>query len=502
MKKGFTLIELLAVIVTLAIIALIATPIALNIIKESRQNAVLISAGNYLKIIDTSLINYEINHKEKFASGFYKISEDSTELLNLEDESLALNIEYNGNHFSGLLYIENGRVSNIFSFYCEENIQIFMTSENKLTLDSSKEKPLPEYIKSNKLIIIDYDGTILVEKNMVYGQDYKLPPPPTHQDLIFQEWVSPVEIIDNKITMKDYDIVMGPTYTTKSDKNEFDIKVTEETGLVFNLQNIINISKIDWGDGTENTELSHEYQKTGDYTIKINKDIIIGSEPFILKDSVINIRLATGVKFKAQHYIFSKLKNLESISLPQGLNYGYSHFLDAPNKLKGLVIPYSANQTFMDNSPTIEYVALGRGLSSINGYTKYSGAKTITIPDTVTKIGLYAFYGNSKIEELVIPSSVIDLENRAFGSMTNLNKVIFKGSVEKISNQLFDNCRNVLIYDLSNFDSVPVLENTNAFNNINKDAKILVPKDLYNEWILSENWSDSKIVNHITWVEK
>ena len=39
MKKGFTLIELLAVIVILAIIALIATPIVLGIINEARDNS-------------------------------------------------------------------------------------------------------------------------------------------------------------------------------------------------------------------------------------------------------------------------------------------------------------------------------------------------------------------------------------------------------------------------------------------------------------------------------
>lgn len=38
-KKGFTLIELLAVIVILAIIALIATPIILGIINDSRESA-------------------------------------------------------------------------------------------------------------------------------------------------------------------------------------------------------------------------------------------------------------------------------------------------------------------------------------------------------------------------------------------------------------------------------------------------------------------------------
>ena len=38
-RKGFTLIELLAVIVILAIIALIATPIVLNIIAKARKSA-------------------------------------------------------------------------------------------------------------------------------------------------------------------------------------------------------------------------------------------------------------------------------------------------------------------------------------------------------------------------------------------------------------------------------------------------------------------------------
>ena len=38
-KKGFTLIELLAVIVILAIIALIATPIVLGIIEKARKSA-------------------------------------------------------------------------------------------------------------------------------------------------------------------------------------------------------------------------------------------------------------------------------------------------------------------------------------------------------------------------------------------------------------------------------------------------------------------------------
>lgn len=55
MKRGFTLIELLAVIVILAIIALIATPIILNIVTDSKVESIKISAENYLDAVEQAL---------------------------------------------------------------------------------------------------------------------------------------------------------------------------------------------------------------------------------------------------------------------------------------------------------------------------------------------------------------------------------------------------------------------------------------------------------------
>ena len=53
-NKGFTLIELLAVIVILAIIALIATPIVLGIIEDSNKNANRISAQYIVDSVEKS----------------------------------------------------------------------------------------------------------------------------------------------------------------------------------------------------------------------------------------------------------------------------------------------------------------------------------------------------------------------------------------------------------------------------------------------------------------
>ena len=54
-KNGFTLIELLAVIVILAVIALIATPIIMNAISDAKKGAAKDAAYGYAKAVEFSI---------------------------------------------------------------------------------------------------------------------------------------------------------------------------------------------------------------------------------------------------------------------------------------------------------------------------------------------------------------------------------------------------------------------------------------------------------------
>ena len=81
-KRGFTLIELLAVIVILAIIALIATPIILNMINNARKSAAKSSTYGYIEAIDSNngFADAEVEGYTKIVDGTYEVSEISVRM--------------------------------------------------------------------------------------------------------------------------------------------------------------------------------------------------------------------------------------------------------------------------------------------------------------------------------------------------------------------------------------------------------------------------------------
>ena len=111
-NKGFTLIELLAVIVILAIIALIATPIVLNIIKDSKKEATRLSVENYLRAVELAFMDSELTNNPIPNTGNYKITENGKVLV--KDNITKINIPFDGPGLvEGTLKIEDGTVKKI-----------------------------------------------------------------------------------------------------------------------------------------------------------------------------------------------------------------------------------------------------------------------------------------------------------------------------------------------------------------------------------------------------
>jgi len=106
-KKGFTLIELLAVIVVLAIIALIATPIVMNVIKNAQKGATERSAERYVDAVETAIATDRLEN-ELVKDGIYTVDADGN--LVLGDKTLTVEVNGDKPAAGSKVTIENGRV--------------------------------------------------------------------------------------------------------------------------------------------------------------------------------------------------------------------------------------------------------------------------------------------------------------------------------------------------------------------------------------------------------
>ena len=126
-NKGFTLIELLAVIVILAIIALIATPIVINMIGNSKESADERSAELYLDAVEQAVARKNLT--EEFSPSTCTIQSDG----NLKcdgDTLLEVQVE-NTKPTSGTITFEKGKIIGYnFTLGSKENVKLVPTTES------------------------------------------------------------------------------------------------------------------------------------------------------------------------------------------------------------------------------------------------------------------------------------------------------------------------------------------------------------------------------------
>ena len=82
----------------------------------------------------------------------------------------------------------------------------------------------------------------------------------------------------------------------------------------------------------------------------------------------------------------------------------------------------------------------GELISSNGNLLLMDESGTVTIPDSVTKIGEGAFANVSGLKTIIIPGTVKEICNKAFSNNATLEKVIIKDGVEKIGDEAFREC--------------------------------------------------------------
>ena len=102
----------------------------------------------------------------------------------------------------------------------------------------------------------------------------------------------------------------------------------------------------------------------------------------------------------------------------------------------------------------LSHIDIPNGVTSIEKRTFYgcSNLATVTIPESVTSIGEYAFWGCFGINSLVIPNSVTSIGEYAFGKCSSMTTLAFGNGVTSIGGNAFSECyslKSVHISDIA-----------------------------------------------------
>ena len=154
-KKGFTLIELLAVIIILAIVALIATPIILDVIEDAR-----ISAGrSETSMIYSGINDYcEVSAMENQLNGAIDICADGvtieevSQMVNLGNANVT-SVSYDGSKITNLVVESNNHIFTL----CGDGRFVMDDETCDVTPPTITEPNAPEL--ATNMIPIKYDGT-------------------------------------------------------------------------------------------------------------------------------------------------------------------------------------------------------------------------------------------------------------------------------------------------------------------------------------------------------
>lgn len=320
----------------------------------------------------------------------------------------------------------------------------------------------------HRCCVFDYDGAILFDEYLAEGETFTMPLEPSHKRLEFDGWSSPVDIVDNVVTVGKSDINIGALYHTASDLTEIDVELNERTGLIVNLALLTGVTGVDWGDGQSDNLRTHTYANYGEYTISLSglTAISAGSSSSGIGGAaqwyVRKVLFSNSVESFGK-YAFSNCKGLLGIAYSNSVSTIGEYAFHGCQSLKCVSIPNNVttiNTRTFNACSCLQYVALTQSLSTIAAYAFYSSVNSlvsITIPENVATIGDYAFNGCRSLQDIYIPHNAT-VGQYCFQDCSSL-KCAVVGSDCIIKSYAFYRCSNLTQATFIGASTI-----TNAFN--------------------------------------
>ena len=203
----------------------------------------------------------------------------------------------------------------------------------------------------------------------------------------------------------------------------------------------------------------------------------IGSYAFRVCSGLTSISIPNSVT-SIRNSAFERCRGLTSIKVESGNNV-----YDSRNNCNA-IIKKSTNELIAGCKNTV----IPNSVTSIGDYAFYgcSGLTSISIPNSVTSIGSSAFYYCSGLTSISIPNSVTSIGNSAFSDCSGLTSISIPNSVTSIGNYAFYYCRG--LKDVISEIKTPFEISENVFS-VYSTAKLTVPSGTKSAYQSTAGWN-------------
>lgn len=183
------------------------------------------------------------------------------------------------------------------------------------------------------------------------------------------------------------------------------------------------------------------YNKSETFAIP-NTVTSIGVDAFSGCSSLTSITIPNSVT-SIGNWAFNNCSGLTSVTIPESVtSIGYNAFNGCNNLTR---VDYQG--TIEDWLKISFYGSFANPLPYAHHlYIKNEEVTNVVIPETITEIKDYAFYGCSGLTSVSIPNSVTSISWSAFNNCSGLTSVTIPNSVTSISGNAFYGCKNLTIY--------------------------------------------------------
>lgn len=297
-------------------------------------------------------------------------------------------------------------------------------------------------------------------------------------------------------------LVIGQSYITNDGKTRVYIELDEGRLNPYLSVSVNGTAVIEWGDGTSNTITGTSTYQNQKIT---TQHIYASGGKYVISISVTGEMAIVGQGYYSNMLLWNNQAN------QQKLNRYYNRCIKKVEIGSNIILGYGA----LSFSELLESVSIPVGITTIGyeGFKQCRSLKIIILPSGVTSLDSEALSQLSNTKYISLPDSLVTFSSSPlvnvgltkiyfslaqtisdsqyqFSSLLNISYLKMPNKLTSLNRDNFLYCDGLKFIDMSEYTQIPSITGTPAFNNTPDDCKIIVPDDLYEDWIGTNNWSN------------